>query len=201
MNKVSEIFIQFLKKVRTQAKVNTRELALVAGKSNAYVSILESGKIKTIDFETAYAMLEYINKKKTFLLEADIFELLTDHFHIYPQDYWDKVVEEQERTQEQQIEELKRINDKLDIITAFVDKEELADLLLLLTQAKLLDDEVGILNDCFKVIRDQAKNKALYTLVDILSPSWGRTGGYPDNHPFYVELNSLLIKYKFEESK
>lgn len=199
--------MRFLKMVRKQAKINTRELAEVVGKSNAYISILETGKIKTIEFNTAYKLLEYINSKKPFVSDDGlaIYELLTDHFDIYPQDYWNKELEAEQIRQEQQIQQFERIGDKISKISAFVDDEDLADLLLLLAQSKLDDCEIEILNNCFNVSRDETKSKALYDLINILTttPGWGQTGHYKTNKDksFYNELEELLTKYKFVEGE
>ena len=204
MNQVSDTFIRFLKTVRNQAKITTRELAGVVNKSNAYVSILESGKIKTIDFETAFKMLDYVNQKKPFIMgningdsssSALIFDMLISRFNILPQDYIEKALQATEDRQIVKMEELQRIGDKLGIISSLVDEEDLVDLLLAITQANLGNDDIYVLKSCLSIIQDPNKRMALYVFEDIMSPDWGTTNPHLKNEKdteFYKEMKQLL---------
>jgi transcriptional regulator with XRE-family HTH domain len=209
MNDVSDTFIRFLKMVRTQAKISTRELAEVANKSNAYVSILENGKIKTIDYTTAYKMLVYLNEKKPFItgsINGDtssgalIHDMLIRRFDILPEEDIQREIMEAENRDRIKLEELKIVGDKLNIIKSMVEDEYLADTLLVITEAKLEYLDVRVLTSCLPIIKNSNKVKALKMFVDILNP---KTGIYiphlnsEKNKEFYTEIEQLLIDYKF----
>lgn len=105
-SKVTDKFIRFLNTVRKQAKLTTRDLGQILGKSAMYVSYLENGKIKTIDFDTAYTMLETINNKHQFVsgtVDGDsspkilISDMLINTFGIEPEEVIRKRFEDEEK--------------------------------------------------------------------------------------------------------
>jgi len=94
-SKVTEKFMKFFATVRNQANVSTRELGELMGKSPMYISYIESGKTKTINFDTAVKMLVYINSKKQFIsgrIDGNtdttvlIMNMLIDTFGIEPEE-------------------------------------------------------------------------------------------------------------------
>ena len=153
-NQVSQKFVEYLKRVRKQGKVTVRELADAIGRSSSYISHLENGRIKSIDFDTAFDMLYYINEKSHKVIGKEIprnlgnglYSLLYDTFGIYPNDYWEKEEAASEARNQQALEDLKIINAKLDeLFMLVVDVDQLFAIDIAVEIIKLVPD-IGIKN-------------------------------------------------------
>jgi transcriptional regulator with XRE-family HTH domain len=213
MNDVSDTFTRFLKMVRNQAKISTRELAEVANKSTAYVSILENGKIKTIDFTTAYKMLEYINEKKPFItgsINGDsssgtlVLDMLINRFNIMPEEFIERELIEAENQQKEKLDELKKIGEKMGIIRSLIDEEYLVDLLLVIAQANIDQSYARVLSNCLSILTNPKKAMPLRVLENIITSNPGVFSPCLDNkhiEDYYREMEQLQIKYNYKEGK
>ncbi|WP_038112167.1 helix-turn-helix domain-containing protein [Tuberibacillus calidus] len=58
-------FGQTLRYLRKKAKIGSRELSRKIGKGDAYVSHIENGRIKNLDYETAYQLLKNVGYEES----------------------------------------------------------------------------------------------------------------------------------------
>lgn len=120
-------FRHYLRQIRNRSGVTVRELAEAIGKSPGYVSQLERGQIKTISFETAQAILQYLNEKSLLITgtpeekgEAKSYlrVVLEENFGIYPSDYLEKQLQEEQRKEQEYQQELEKIAEKMSRLSA-----------------------------------------------------------------------------------
>lgn len=215
-SKVSDKFIRFLNMVRKQAKLSTRELGQVLGKSAMYVSYLENGKIKTIDFDTAYTMLEAIYNKNPFVSgvvdgdsspEALITDMLINTFGIEPEDLIRRRFEDEEKKQEAWESEIREIKKRTMTLSSLLDPEEsphakeLLDLMLQLARMDMDSETLECFNDCLTALKHPKLKEAVTLFFATLLPmDYGNR--YPkkltDEHEQYINsINQALIDGKY----
>ncbi|GEM_PF-1774687 len=140
------LFITHLRRTRRKANLTTKELSLRIGKSQSYISHLEKGRIKSIDFDLAKKILLELNRKKLSEMsdpkdlnnyKQTLEEKLKNVFTIFPK-------EEVLAKEKMEIERLQKLHDKIDQLKEEMhyDQEYIIDLLIkLLRTMKTMENE------------------------------------------------------------
>ena len=213
-NEVTESFRRFLKKVRLEAEVTTRELANVIGKSPMYISQLENGKVKTIKFDTAMAILEYIYRKKPFIsgsMNGDdspnglIFNMLVNTFMIKPEQWYEDEIERNKQEQERFMKELERIDMKFDLLKTMIKVEDIELVDVMLKIGKLDREYLGFYTvDFLNSILDMLEDKDYIHLLFLINLGcqtlrnelWVKPFEISEkDKEFLKKLQNLIIEY------
>ena len=132
-NKVTNQFRRYLKTVREKSKITVRELGEAIVRNGVYISRIENGKINTIDFDTAFQMLKYINDKSymVFGKPEDIkdparllHDFLVHDLGILSDEYLNQQIKEQERRKKERLEEYHQLDGKLSKLEALLEPEQ-----------------------------------------------------------------------------
>jgi len=141
------LFATHLRRTRKKENLTTKELSEKIGKSQSYISHLEKGRIKSIDFQLAKKILLELNKQSLLEMsdpkELDNYEQglekkLKNVFNIIPK-------EEMFAKEKMEIERLQKLHDKIDQLKEEMnsDQEYIVDLLIkLLRTKKTTENEV-----------------------------------------------------------
>lgn len=111
VNEINPKFIQFIKYLMKEGDVSTSKLSLVLNKSRSYTHRILNGVIKTISFSTALNILTFLNEKHPFAQdEESIVNMLVYQFHIEPEEWIQKRIEDAEAEEERRQELITKIN-------------------------------------------------------------------------------------------
>ncbi|TEB09869.1 hypothetical protein [Pelotomaculum propionicicum] len=93
---IPDSFVSYIKFYMGKTGISTRELSKRVNKSANYISSILLGKIQTIEFKTALAIVETLNP------QINAVELLIDNFNIEPEELiqkrWKEMEESQKKT-------------------------------------------------------------------------------------------------------
>lgn len=203
---VTRKFTEYLKYLLDIRGVSTRELSRSLGKSPSYVSHILSGKIKSIEHETAEKMLKIIYEKSK-----------TQSGDIVNNSFFKSLVTELLRTEQepkigQQMLEGKNRDEQM-IREYEKGKEEIDKILNLLMDKLILEDNLNVIYFIEKIINNEklqalcyyalTTNKSLDVLLavgEILYADWGVLSPPANVKPdFKRELENLLVKYGYIE--
>ncbi|MCL6612532.1 MAG: helix-turn-helix transcriptional regulator [Peptococcaceae bacterium] len=107
---IPDNFISYIKYYMGKTGISTRELSKKVNKSTNYISSVLTGKIRTIEFKTALAIVETLNPK------INAVQLLIDDFNIEPEEFIKKRWKEMEEEQERKLEEIQYVEGIADSI-------------------------------------------------------------------------------------
>lgn len=115
--------LAFLIDARNRAKISTKKLSKEIGKSSAYISALENGRIKSISFDTVFEILKSINKRTYHIIgrpedfknpDEVLREFIVDKLGIFPDEMINRMQEEANASEKRKIEDMTRIQEKID---------------------------------------------------------------------------------------
>jgi len=102
---IPDSFVSYIKFYMGKTGISTRELSKRVNKSANYISSILLGKIQTIEFKTALAIVETLNP------QINAVELLIDNFNIEPEELIQKRWKEMEESQEKKLADIQYVDE------------------------------------------------------------------------------------------
>lgn len=102
---IPDSFVSYIKFYMSKTGISTRELSKRVNKSTNYISSILLGKIQTIEFKTALAIVETLNP------QINAVQLLIDNFDIEPEEFIQKRWKEMEESQERKLADIQYVDE------------------------------------------------------------------------------------------